>query len=38
VAAAFAERVGPVLAEEALQSAGRPAWSDPALTDREHGA
>jgi 4-carboxymuconolactone decarboxylase len=37
VAAAFAERVGPVFAEEALQTAGGPAWSDPALTDRERG-
>jgi 4-carboxymuconolactone decarboxylase len=37
VAAAFAERVGPVFAEEAIQMAGGPAWSDPALTDRERG-
>jgi 4-carboxymuconolactone decarboxylase len=37
VAAAFAERVGPVFAEEAMQAAGGPAWSDPALTDRERG-
>jgi 4-carboxymuconolactone decarboxylase len=37
VAAALAERVGPVFAEEALQTAGGPAWSDPALTDRERG-
>jgi 4-carboxymuconolactone decarboxylase len=37
VAAAFAERVGPAFAEEAIQMAGGPAWSDPALTDRERG-
>ena len=37
VAAAFAERVGPVFAAEAIQMAGGPAWSDPALTDRERG-
>jgi 4-carboxymuconolactone decarboxylase len=37
VAAALAERVGPVFAEEAMQAAGGPAWSDPALTDRERG-
>jgi 4-carboxymuconolactone decarboxylase len=35
VAAAFAERVGPVFAAEAIQMAGGPAWSNPALTDRE---
>jgi 4-carboxymuconolactone decarboxylase len=35
--ATFAKRVGPVFAEEALQTAGGPAWSDPALTDRERG-
>jgi 4-carboxymuconolactone decarboxylase len=37
VAAAFAERVGPVFAAEAIHMAGGPAWSDPALTDRERG-
>ena len=37
LAAAFAERVGPVFAAEAIQMAGGPAWSDPALTDRERG-
>jgi 4-carboxymuconolactone decarboxylase len=37
VAEAFAERVGPVFAAEALQMAGGPAWSDVALTDRERG-
>jgi 4-carboxymuconolactone decarboxylase len=37
VAAAFAERVGPMFAAEAIQMAGGPAWSDPALTDRERG-
>lgn len=37
VAAALAERVGPVFAAEAIQMAGGPAWSDPALTDRERG-
>lgn len=31
------ERVGPAFAEEALQAAGGPAWSDSALTDRERG-
>jgi len=35
VAAAFAERVGPVFAEEALHSAGGAAWSHPGLTGRE---
>ena len=35
--AAFAERVGPVFAAEAIQMAGGPARSDPALTDRERG-
>lgn len=35
VPAAMAGRVGPVFAEEAFASAGGPAWSDPALTDRE---
>jgi len=37
LAAAFAQRVGPVFAAEAIQMAGGPAWSDPALTDRERG-
>jgi 4-carboxymuconolactone decarboxylase len=37
VAAAFAQRVGPTFAEEAIQMAGGPAWSNPALTDRERG-
>jgi 4-carboxymuconolactone decarboxylase len=37
VPAIFAKRVGTVFAEEALQTAGGPAWSDPALTDRERG-
>lgn len=32
---AFAARVGPVFAEEALQAAGGAAWSSPALTGRE---
>ena len=35
VPAAMAGRVGPVFAEEAFMSAGGPAWSHPALTDRE---
>ncbi|MDT0261435.1 carboxymuconolactone decarboxylase family protein [Jatrophihabitans lederbergiae] len=35
VPAAFAARVGAVFAEEALQAAGGPAWSHPALTGRE---
>jgi len=35
VPAALAARVGPVFAEEALQAAGGPAWSSPALTGRE---
>ncbi len=35
VPAAFAARVGPVFAEEALQAAGGAAWSSPALTGRE---
>jgi 4-carboxymuconolactone decarboxylase len=35
VPAAMAGRVGPVFAEEAFLSAGGPAWSDPAFTDRE---
>jgi len=35
VPAAMAARVGPVFAEEALQAAGGPAWSSPALTGRE---
>lgn len=35
VPAAMAGRVGPVFAEEAFLSAGGPAWSHPALTDRE---
>ncbi|MFJ6900629.1 carboxymuconolactone decarboxylase family protein [Streptomyces hokutonensis] len=35
VPAAMADRVGPVFAEEAFMSAGGPAWSHPALTDRE---
>jgi len=33
--AAFTARVGPVFAEEQLQAAGGPAWSDPALTSRD---
>ncbi len=33
--AAFAARVGPVFAEEALQAAGGAAWSHPALTGRD---
>jgi len=37
VPAALAARVGPVFAEEALQAAGGPAWSSPALTGRERG-
>jgi 4-carboxymuconolactone decarboxylase len=37
VPAAFAARVGPVFAEEALQAAGGAAWSSPALTGRERG-
>jgi 4-carboxymuconolactone decarboxylase len=35
VPAAMAARVGPVFAEEAFLAAGGPAWSSPALTDRE---
>jgi len=35
VPAAMAGRVGPVFAEEAFMAAGGPAWSHPALTDRE---
>jgi 4-carboxymuconolactone decarboxylase len=35
VPAAMAGRVGPVFAEEAFVSADGPAWSHPALTDRE---
>ena len=35
VPTAMADRVGPVFAEEAFIAAGGPAWSDPALTDRE---
>lgn len=33
----FGERVGTAFAEEAVQAAGGPTWSDPALTDRERG-
>lgn len=33
--AAFAARVGPVFAEEALQAAGGAAWTHPALTGRD---
>jgi 4-carboxymuconolactone decarboxylase len=35
VPAAMAGRVGPVYAEEVFLAAGGPAWSHPALTDRE---
>ncbi len=35
VPAAFAARVGPAFAEEALQAAGGAAWSHPGLTGRE---
>jgi 4-carboxymuconolactone decarboxylase len=35
VPAAMASRVGPVFAEEVFLAAGGPAWSHPALTDRE---
>jgi len=35
VAHAFASRVGPVFAGEALEAAGGDAWSNPALTGRE---
>jgi alkylhydroperoxidase/carboxymuconolactone decarboxylase family protein YurZ len=35
VPAAMASRVGPLFAEEAFLAAGGPAWSSPALTDRE---
>jgi 4-carboxymuconolactone decarboxylase len=35
VPAAMAGRVGPVFADEAFISAGGPAWSHPAVTDRE---
>jgi 4-carboxymuconolactone decarboxylase len=35
VPAAMAGRVGPVYAEEVFLAAGGPAWSQPALTDRE---
>ena len=35
VAEAFAARVGPEFAEEALQAAGGAAWSSPALSGRE---
>src|ERR1700740_2349059 len=35
VPAAMAGLVGPVFAEEAFIAAGGPAWSHPALTDRE---
>jgi alkylhydroperoxidase/carboxymuconolactone decarboxylase family protein YurZ len=35
VPAAMAGRVGPVFAEEAFMSAGGPAWSHQAVTDRE---
>lgn len=34
VVVAFAERVGPLFVEEALQAAGGAAWSHPALTGR----
>jgi len=33
--AAFAARVGPVFAEEALHAAGGAAWAHPALTGRD---
>ncbi len=33
--AAFASRVGPVFAEDALLAAGGLGWSHPALTGRE---
>ncbi len=35
VPAAMADRVGPIFAGEAFIAAGGPAWSDPAVTDRE---
>ncbi|HEV8527231.1 MAG TPA: carboxymuconolactone decarboxylase family protein [Actinomycetes bacterium] len=35
VAAAFASRVGPVFANEAIQAAGGAAWADPALSGRD---
>jgi len=35
VPAAMAGRVGAIFAEEAFMSAGGPAWSHPAFTDRE---
>jgi 4-carboxymuconolactone decarboxylase len=35
VPAGMAGRVGPVFAEEVFLAAGGPAWSSPALTDRE---
>jgi 4-carboxymuconolactone decarboxylase len=35
VPAAFASRVGPEFAEEALQAAGGAAWSHPGLTPRD---
>ena len=35
VPAAMAGRVGPVFADEVFLAAGGPAWSSPAITDRE---
>lgn len=35
VESAFAARVGPVFAQEALQAAGGAAWAHPGLSDRE---